>query len=131
MRDETAREALFAALDAEAADAVAQNALADWFEENGELSAAACLRWVARNRRRPGHYARPTGYGHAFWEMQEREPILNDPPAQLPPPLFRQLGDNDEKHPVASYTSYPSPRAAYAALLAAWKALGQDFPDVM
>src|SRR6516165_9564002 len=112
MRDED-REALLAALNVERGDAVSQNALADWFEEKGDSAAAACLRWVARNRRRPGHYPRASQYGHYFWELQEREPIINDPQAQLPAPLWRQLQNNDEKEPVASFKSYQSPRAAY------------------
>jgi hypothetical protein len=130
MRDEAVREALFAALDADRGDAVSQNALADWFEESGDAPAAACFHWVARNRRRPGHYPRASKYGHYFWELQEREPILNDPQAQLPAPLWHQLRGNDEKEPVASFKSYQSARSAYADLVEAWRSLREAVPDV-
>jgi hypothetical protein len=130
MRDDDVREALLTSLDADRDDAVSQNALADWFEEKSDAAAAACFRWVARNRRRPGHYPRATQYGHFFWELQEREPIINDAEAQLPAPLWRQLKDNDEETEVASFKSYQSARAAYADLVEAWRSLREAVPDV-
>ena len=129
MRDETAREALLAALDADRADAVAQSALADWFEENGDQPAAACLRWAARNRRRPGHYPRQSDYGAYLWVRQEPQPIIPDPPAHLPEKLWLELKGNDEPHPVASFKSYGTARSAYLALVQAWRALGEPVAD--
>jgi hypothetical protein len=130
MRDETAREALLAALDADRADGVAQSALADWFEESSDQPAAACLRWAARNRRRPGHFPRQSDYGAYLWVRQEEKPIFPDPPAHLPERLWVELAGNDEPHPVASFKSYATARAAYLALVEAWRALGEPVADV-
>jgi uncharacterized protein (TIGR02996 family) len=121
MDDEQAREALFRALETETADRVAQAALADWFDEHGDASAAGCLRWLLKQRRRPGRAPHQPTYGKFFWELEAEEPIINDPPAQLPGPLWEALRDNDEPHPVGSFKSYRTARAAYIALLAAWK----------
>jgi hypothetical protein len=121
MDDEQAREALFLALEADAADRVVQAALADWFDEHGDTAAAACLRWLAARGRRPGFNSIQQTYGKFFWELDDRKPIINDPPAQLPGPLWQALRDNDEPHPVASFKSYRSARAAYLALLEAWR----------
>ena len=82
MRDELVRDALLAALDAEHDDAVSQAALADWYEEHGDPPAAACLRWLARDRRRPFYYPRPGDNGPFLWIMQEDDPIVADALAQ-------------------------------------------------
>jgi hypothetical protein len=130
MRDETAREALLAALDADRGDAISINALGDWFEENGDQPAAACLRWVTRNARKPAHYPRQSDYGPFLWVRQGDQPIIDDRPAQLPEKLWLALKDNDEPHPVASFKSYQTARAAYLALVEAWRSLGEPVPDV-
>jgi uncharacterized protein (TIGR02996 family) len=130
MREQDVSEALLSALDADRGDVVSQAALADWFDEQGDAQAAECLRWVVRNRRRPGHYPAQDTYGSYFWELQEPAPLLNDPPAQLPEALWNAVGDNDEPHPVGSFKSYGSPQAAYRALVAGWKRLGRPAGDV-
>src|SRR5262245_28256305 len=96
---------LFAALGESRGDPLALRALADWFEEHGDAPAADCLRWVVRTERRPGFRPQQQEYGKFFWECQAPEPILNDPPAQLPEALWQAVGDNDERHPVGSFKS--------------------------
>jgi hypothetical protein len=44
--------------------------------------------------------------------------------------LWLEIGDNDEPHPVGSFKSYQSPRAAYLALVAGWKRLGRAVPEM-
>lgn len=124
------REALFAAIDDDRTDAVSINALGDWFEENGDSNAAVCLRWVTRNGRRPSSYPRPSILGPYLWVRQEQQPIIEDPAAQIPEKLWLELKDNDETEAVASFKSYRSPRAAYVALVEAWRALGEPVADV-
>src|SRR5438093_1562964 len=84
----------------------ARSVLADWFEEAGESAAAACLRWVTRNRRQPGFHPRPSIYGPFLWVRDEEHPIIADPPAHLPEKLWVALKDNDETEAVASFKSY-------------------------
>jgi hypothetical protein len=122
MDDEQVREALFTAFDSDRGDRAALGALADWYEEHGEIDAAACLHWALALGRRPGFNERQQVYGQYFWVRQDEHPILDDPQAQLPEMLWEQLTDFDEPHSVASFKSYRSARAAFTALLAAWKA---------
>jgi len=122
MRD--ALRGLFAALEEREPDPTAQAALADWYEEHGDAEAAACVRWLARRGARPGVNEHQTIFGRFFWEREGPDPILNDPPAQLPERLWLAAGDNDEPHPVGSFKSYKTAEAAYRALLAAWKQIG-------
>src|SRR5690242_5440292 len=97
---EPTHEGLLAALDAEPGDDLARSALADWYEEHDDRQAVECLRWAVRSRRRPGVNERQLVFGKFFWELLEPEPILEDPLALLPDPLWTLLEDNDEPHPV-------------------------------
>jgi hypothetical protein len=121
MTDDETRDALFSALESNRGDRVSLSALADWFEEQGEPDARECLRWVVAAGRRPGFNEHQQTYGKCFWERESPHPILNDPPAQLPEPLWLALLENDEPHAVASFKSYKTARAAWLALLAGWK----------
>jgi hypothetical protein len=122
MRD--ALRGLFAALEEQPGDLVALAALADWYEEHGDADAVACLHWAARRERRPGLNPHQTTFGKFFWEREDPDPIINDPPAQLPGPLWLAVGDNDEPHAVGSYKSYKTAEAAYRALIEGWKRIG-------
>jgi hypothetical protein len=102
------------------ADPASLAALADWHDENNQPASAECLRWALLEGRRPGFNPRQTTYGRYFWGRQEPHPILDDPPAQLPDPLWLALKNNDVPLPVGSFKSYPTARAAWLALLAAW-----------
>jgi hypothetical protein len=124
MPDEAARDALFSALDTQRDDYLALAALADWFEENGETAAATCLHWVVRTRRRPGFNAAQMTYGRFYWELEGPSPIIDDPPARLPGPLWGALDAHDEGRPTVSFKSYKSARLAYMALVIAWESAG-------
>src|SRR5262249_23221406 len=121
MADDATREALYRALDADPADALALGALADWCEEQGDLAASACLRRLLRQRLRPGRKFTGSPFGDYFWEHDGTPPILDDPRARLPRALWQALAGNGERRAVVSFKSYVSPRAAYEALLAAWR----------
>ena len=88
MSNDTIHEGLQAALDETPGDKVVLAALADWFEEQGDGPATECLRWLVRNGRRPGFCEQQRRYGKFFWERYGREPVLNDPQAQLPEAVF-------------------------------------------
>src|SRR5262245_32684215 len=100
MADESTRDALFDALESQRDDPITLAALADWFEEHDDASAAACLRWVARNGRRPGFNAWQFSYGRFFWELKGPRPIIDDPQSQLPAALWSALEGYDEGRPV-------------------------------
>src|SRR5437660_18129 len=102
----TTLETLYESLVQSQNDWQVRSVLADWFEEAGEQGAAACRRWVARNRRRPGFHPRPSEYGPFIWVLQADQPIIEDPPAHLPEALWQPLTGNGEPHPVASFKSY-------------------------
>jgi uncharacterized protein (TIGR02996 family) len=129
MPDESTRDALLGALDAKPDDAVTLAALADWFEERGETAAAACLRWAARNGRRPGFNPWQFTYGRFYWVRRGRRPIIDDEPAQLPAALWDGLDAHDEGRPVKSFKSYKSARLAYLALILAWEGLRRPVAD--
>lgn len=120
MRDDDCRDALFDALEADAGDAVSLAALADWSEEQGDDAAAACLRWLAGQGRRPFYFPRPGDRGPFLWILRDDEPLVKDEAAQLPPALWRELKGNDEPGEVASYKSYRTARLAYLAAVGAW-----------
>lgn len=128
MSDPASRDALLAALEHSPEDTVTVNALADWYEEQGDDAAAACLRWAARHGRRPGYNPGQRNFGKFFWEREEATPIIDDPPAQLPESLWLALAGNDEKYPVYSFKSYRTIRVALADLIAAWKLLPSAAP---
>lgn len=128
MPDQAIRDALFATLESQRDDPITLAALADWFEEHDDAGAAACLRWVARNGRRPGFNSCQVNYGRYFWELQGPEPILDDPRAQLPAGLWIALEGYDEARPVNSFKSFASVRLAYFALLLAWERCRDHFP---
>lgn len=131
MREEDATlRGLFATLEESPADPVCLSALADWSEERGDSEAADCLRWAVRNGLRPGRVRGESPYGNFFWERKEQTPILNDPLAQLPEQLWLAVGDNEERHAVGSFKSYRTARAAYLALLTAWRRIGGEVKDL-
>jgi hypothetical protein len=129
MSEDVIREGLLAALDRALDDPVAPAALADWFEERGDATAAECLRWLVRNGRRPGCYEEQTLYGKFVWIRLEASPILNQPEAQLPERLWEALTGNDEPYQVLSFKSYQSIRRAFLALIEAWKRVGGPVAD--
>jgi len=124
MQDVETLDALYNALENSRGDPVTLSALADWFEEHDDLPAAACLRAAVDMGRQPGYNNHQFMYGKFFWELCEASPIINEPPAQLPRPLWEALPGNDEPHPVYSFKSYRTARFAYQALIAAWKLVG-------
>src|SRR5438270_918457 len=50
--------ALYRALEEKPDDRLAALALADWYEEQGDLSASDCVRWVVHKRKRPYKYSK-------------------------------------------------------------------------
>jgi hypothetical protein len=130
MSERSIGDALFGTLEQHRDDPFTLTALADWFEESDDVAAADCLRWVLRNRRRPGYNPSQVHYGRFYWELEAPQPIIGDPPAQLPPLLWSELTDYDEGRPVVSFKSYQCARLAYLALIAAWKRGGQRVADL-
>ena len=79
--------------------------------------------------RQMGSTFKPIVYTAAIDRGYTPVSIIDDAPAQLPEKLWLELKGNDEPHPVASFKSYRSARAAYLAAVAAWQALPEPLPD--
>jgi hypothetical protein len=126
-----ALSAFFAELDDNPADQVTLLALADWFEEQDRLDAAACLRWAARHRYRPFHYRRDGGMSVTgsdwrdgwFWWAKDDQAVGwewgHEPTCRLPGVVWRKLKHSFQHEPLV-FKDYPSRQAAYEALIAAW-----------
>jgi uncharacterized protein (TIGR02996 family) len=101
---------------------------ADWCEDNRQPALAACLRWMARRRKRA--YRGAAGRG-TWFNADTIGPDLRDrdPESNVPGLIFGLL---EGGRAVANHKVYPSVRAAEEAFHAAWlraRAGGWD-PDV-
>ena len=124
-------DGFFLALRESPGDAVTLHALADWYEEQGRPSVAACVRWCLRRGRRPFQYRRgteglidsPSFADGWFWWAVGDGPHGNDwghpPTCRLPGVAWRLL---DKRHsPTALVVKhYPTLRAAYEAFFEVW-----------
>jgi uncharacterized protein (TIGR02996 family) len=88
--------------------------LADWFEDNNQTEAAACLRWMIRNQKRPYHGA---NRGATWFNADTVAPGLGDPESDIPGDLFKLLEGGKE---VANHKSFTALRDAEESILAAW-----------
>lgn len=127
--------AFYLALEENPGDTVTLQALADWFEEQGEGDRAACLRWVVRKGYCPFRYSpkaklvvSSTAFRDGwFWWGRELQDYARDwgHPAtcHLPRKLWARL-KHSFAHEPSVYKDYPTARAAYEALLAVWPLVG-------
>ena len=111
-------EALFTAVCECPEDWDRRRILADWFEDQGRVEEAACMRWTADNRKRALGGSSDVTWYHA--EGQKDNPNS----ANLPDKLFIYLDkhDNDRRSNECWWRDYPTPRKAEEALIRAWLA---------
>lgn len=124
--------AFYLSLEESPGDAVTLQALADWFEEEGQSDEAACLRWAVRRGLCPYRFRReadsaipnsPTLKEGSLWWA------LDDPhygntwghprSCRLASGIWKKLSHTFEYEP-AVIKQYASVREAYEALLAIW-----------
>jgi uncharacterized protein (TIGR02996 family) len=131
MPRDTSLDSLYLTLDAEPGDRVTMLALADWYEEHDQPDAADCLRWTVEGRLWPFLYRRDgamavccqTWHDRWFWWAVSDKDYGRDwghaPECRLPFALWKRL-KHTFKYDPAVFKEYPSRRAAYEALFAAW-----------
>jgi uncharacterized protein (TIGR02996 family) len=123
--------AFYLSLDQAPDDQVTLLALADWYEEQGDTQAAACLRWTVRRGLSPFRYrvgGAVTQSGQEwhdgwFWWTVDEPYFLDDwrfdITCRLPRPLWAQLRHSFAYEPGV-FKQYPTRRSAYEALIEAW-----------
>jgi hypothetical protein len=124
-------DAFYLVLDDSPGDPLTTQALADWYEEQGNSTAAACLRWALRRGRWPFRYFRhgplrvASDAWHEGWCWWVREDMASARewgyPREccLPLVVWERLRHSFDYDP-GTFKQYPSRRAAYEALFAAW-----------
>jgi uncharacterized protein (TIGR02996 family) len=124
-------KAFYLALDEGPGDTVTALALADWYEEHGNLDAAECLRWATTHNRRPFRYRKSGGLsvscntwheGWYWWAVEERSygrDWGHPPECRLPYELWEALPHGFAYNP-AVFKEYRDRRHAYEALFTAW-----------
>jgi hypothetical protein len=116
-------DALHTALDADPTDAISRLALADWYEEQGDLVAAKAWRWLAQEGKRPFDWARYNessvhfqGFdwhnGRAQWDVPAYCTIARA--------LWRRLPERGTEN-TESWRSYTTRREAEEALIEAFR----------
>lgn len=110
-------------------------ALADWYEELGDLDRAACLRWTVQRGLHPFLYRSDGGLlvtsqswhdGWYWWANSDQygrdwgHPVS----CRLPQPLWRMLRHSFSYKNPAVFKEYSTLRDAYEALFEAWILLG-------
>ncbi len=131
MAEPRALEAFYFALDESPDDPVTTLALADWYDEQGDGPAAECLRWAHARQRRPFRYDKSANLtasskrwheGWLWWAVEGRgygADWGHPRECRLPHELWDELPHTFHATP-AVFKEYPTSRAAYEALLAAW-----------
>src|SRR5258708_24558934 len=71
MTEPTGPDALYLALDEAPDDSVTMRALADWYEEQGDLSTAECLHWAVERKRCPFRYHKGSGLAVSAKEWRD------------------------------------------------------------
>jgi uncharacterized protein (TIGR02996 family) len=131
---ESELDAFYLALAEQPGDKVTTLALADWHDERGSAETAACLRWLLEKGCVPFRYVKEesglTVAGRAWhdgwfwWVVADRHPDggWGYPLAcRLPARLWDRLPHSFAYSPSV-FKEYPTCRAAYEAVFAAWPA---------
>lgn len=126
-------DAFFLSLDDAPGDRDTALVLADWYEERGEVAAAAALRWAIGRGLHPFRYNRkasslavhgPSWNDGWYWWAVEGAYWAewgHPRPCQLPRKLWDLL-PHSFAHEPSVFKEYPTRRAAYEALFAAFPA---------
>jgi hypothetical protein len=124
-------DAFHALLDYDPQDWLIRSLLADWYADQGDSMAEDCLRWQAREQKRPlngGYGLRWRWYDMAEYQGRHDYLEVDDPESDLPQSLFRCLKElsyrvtaDDPVGEPNTLVLYPSRRAAEEDLLAAWR----------
>jgi hypothetical protein len=91
-----------------------RDALAAWFEDNGLPEEAACLRWMAENRKRPYHGTSPQA---TWFNADTVAPGLGDRESDVPGAVYAHLEGGTQ---VSNHVTFDDLKAAEEAFLAAW-----------
>jgi len=129
--------AFYLALEDEPHDAVTLQALADWYDDQGDADAAACLRWAVRRGLGPYRYRKGAGLtiasegwhdGWLWWATDDPDfgrDWGHPPSCRLPSAVWKRLR-HTFGYPPAVFKEYPTSREAYEALIDAWARVRPD-----
>ena len=135
MADPDALAAFYLALDEDPGDEVTLLALADWYEEHDQTTAADALRWAVRHGRRPYCYpadggltvSSPEWHLGWFWWAADDAAHARDwghsPRCRLPRAVWEKLRHGLNYEPSV-FKEYPRASDAYEALIDAWPRVG-------
>ena len=122
-------DAFYLGLDESPGDMTTLCALADWYEEQGDLSSASCIRWTIRRGLHPVRFDRDTSKpktarGNSFndgwyWWVIDEPDWSEEKACRLPPELWNRLARSLPYVPRV-FKDYPTRRAAYEALFEVW-----------
>ena len=122
-------DAFYLSLDESPGDATTLCALADWYEERGELGNAGCVRWTIRRGLHPIRFVRDKSQATAvrgvswsdgwYWWVIDEPNWAAEKACRLPPELWNRLAHSFRYEPGV-FKEYPTRRAAYEAILEAW-----------
>ena len=122
-------DAFYLTLDETPDDRPTLCALADWFEDQGDLSSSTCVRWTIRRGIYPIHFDRDASetitergvswHDGWYWWVIDRPNYAPEKSARLPPALWNLLSHSFRYAPSV-FKEYPTRRAAYEALFDAW-----------
>ena len=130
MHGPDALRAFYLALAETPGDPVTLLALSDWYDEQGDSSAAECVRWSARKKRWPFQYHRGTLAVHSdtfhdgwLWWAND-DPLFgadwgHSLECRLQPRLWKLLRRPHDITPLV-VKEYETVQLAYEALIAAW-----------
>src|SRR5262249_31745497 len=123
--------AFYLSLEESPHDPVTLQALADWYEEQGNPDAADCLRWAVQHTKSPFRYRRDSGLtvSSAGWHDGWLWWAVDDPyygrdwghprSCMLPRELWSRLHHSFPYDP-AVFKEYETAQGAYEALIDAW-----------
>ena len=124
-------DAFYLALDESPGDKATLCALADWYEEQGHLANASCVRWAMRLGLRPIRCPRQenqrarvqdiSGHDGWYWWVVDQPNWVEERTCRLRPELWNRLAHSFPYEPLV-FKEYPTLRAAYEALFEVWPA---------
>jgi uncharacterized protein (TIGR02996 family) len=90
-----------------------RSVMADWFEDNANPTAAECLRWMIKHKKRPYHGSSGT---FTWFNADSIDPGLGDPESDIPGVLYQHLKGQETAH----HKTYDKLRTAEEDFVAAW-----------
>ena len=122
-------DAFYLGLDESPGDTTTLFALADWYEEQGDLDRASCVRWTIRRGLHPHRFDKASSnrkpiLGRSandgwYWWAEDAPNDCEVTTCRLPSELWNRLRHSFRYVPSV-FKDYPTRRDAYESLFEAW-----------